>query len=267
MKYLTASNSTTGLRKTNQDRYVEFTIKNVKVMAVCDGNGGPGGEIIADSAIKSLVGEVLYGLSRLEHVSLKKLRYLGEKAINKTAEDIKKLKLFSPNLANCGTTLTLVFIHKFTVITFWVGDSPALLHKNGEVEKLASPPHTLAEMLIAQGSSREDIEKQSCLSSSLTRCIGFDDTRASCNVVTVKPPFSVIIASDGIDYIPKNKLETIFNETHLTECIPGKIIISALEHGSSDNITVVATKVKQQAKCRKRRRERIRRKKRGLRYV
>ena len=263
MRYLTASNSTTGLRKINQDRYVEFTIKNVKVMAVCDGNGGTGGEIIADSAIKSLVGEVLYGLSRLEHVSLKKLRYLGEKTIDKTAKDIKNLKLFSPNLSNCGTTLTLVFIRKHTVITFWIGDSPALLHKNSEVEKLASPPHTLAEMLIAQGSSREDIEKQSCLSSSLTRCIGFDDTRPNCKVVTAKPPFSVTIASDGIDYIPENKLETIFNETHLTECLPGKIIISALEHGSSDNITVVATKVKQQAKGRKR----IRRKRGGLRYV
>lgn len=87
------------------------------------------------------------------------------------------------------------------------------------------------------------------------------------NVITCKPPFSVVIASDGIDYIPENKLKDIFNEVHLTECLPGEIIISALEHGSSDNITVVATKVKAHSK-RKNRRKRIRRRKRGgLRYV
>jgi serine/threonine protein phosphatase PrpC len=267
MKYLTASNSTIGLRKTNQDRYVEFNINGIKVMAVCDGNGGNGGEIIADHAVKTATGEILYGLSRIKKVTLKKLQYIGRKAIKKTAEDIKNLKFFSPGFANCGTTITLVFIHKSTVITLWVGDSPAMLYKGSEVEKLASPPHTLAEMLIAQGKSRESIEKQSGLSSTLTRCIGFKDTEPSINMTTCKPPFSVVIASDGIDYIPENKLEKIFNETHLTECLPGKIIISALEHGSSDNITVVATKVKQQAKRRKRRKEMIRRKRGGLRYV
>lgn len=267
MRYLTASNSTTGLRKTNQDRYVEFNINGIKVMAVCDGNGGQGGEIVADYAVKSLAGEVLYGLSRLEHVSLKKLRYIGEKAINRTAEDINNLKFFSPSLANCGTTLTLVFIHKSTVITLWVGDSPAMLYKNGKIIKLSSPPHTLAEMLIAQGESRENIEKQAGLSSTLTRCIGFKDTEPSINVTICKTPFLVIIASDGIDYIPKNKLMDIFSEVHLTECLPGKIIISALEHGSSDNITIVATKVKPQVKRRKRRKRMMSRKKGGLRYV
>jgi len=64
------------------------------------------------------------------------------------------------------------------------------------------------------------------------------------NITTCKLPFTVIVASDGIDYISQNELKDIFTHTHLTECLPDKIIISALENGSSDNITVVATKVK-----------------------
>lgn len=267
MRYLTASDFTKGLRKVNQDRCAEFNLKGIKTMVICDGNGGHGGEVVADYAAKSLVEEVLYGLSRLKQVSLKKLQYIGKKAISRTAEDISNLKFLCPNLSSCGTTLTLVFIRKSTVITFWVGDSPAMLYRNGKIVKLANPPHTLAEKLISEGISRESIEQQSSLASSLTRCIGFKDTEPSMNVVTSKPPFSVVVASDGIDYIPENKLNDIFSETHLIECLPGKIIVSALEHGSSDNITVVATKVKAQPK-RKIRHKRIRRRKRGgLRYV
>lgn len=267
MRYVTASDSIKGLRKINQDRYIEFTLKGVKTMILCDGNGGNGGQTIADRATKSVAGEAVYRLSRLKQVSPEILQHIGKKVISRTAEDIKNLKTLCPDLSSCGTTLTLVFIHKSTVITFWVGDSPAVLYKNNKLLKLTNPPHTLAERLIAQGGSRESIEKQSSLSSSLTRCIGFKDTEPSLKVVTFKPPFSVMIASDGIDYIPENKLKDIFNQTHLTECLPGKIIISALEHNSSDNITVVATKVKAQPR-RKIRRKRVRRRKRGgLRYV
>ena len=236
-------------------------------MILGDGNGGSGGEIVADYATKTLTGEVSHELSRLKQVSVKKLRYIGKKAINRVAEDIDNLKFLCPSLSSCGTTLTLVFIHKSTIITFWVGDSPAMLNKNNKLIKLSNPPHTLAEMLISKGESRESIEKQPGLSSTLTRCIGFQNAEPSMNMITCKPPFSVVIASDGIDYIPENKLKNIFNEVHLTECLPGKIIISALEHGSNDNITVVATKVKAHPR-RKIRRKRIRRRKRGgLRYV
>ena len=267
MRYKTASYSTTGLRKVNQDRYAEFTFKGVKIMLVCDGNGGQGGEVVADFAAKSLSGEVLYGLSRLKQVSLKKLQHIGSKAVSKTAKDINNLKFLCPNLSSCGTTLTLIFIHKSTVITFWVGDSPAMLHKNGKLIKLTDPPHTLAEMLIAQGSSRESIEKQAGLSSTLTRCIGFKDAAPDMNIVTCKPPFSVVVASDGIDYIPENELENIFKEIHLVECLPSKIIVSALENGSTDNITVTATKVKVNSKRRTKRKRMRRRKHGGLRYV
>ena len=118
MRYLTASDSIIGLRKVNQDRYIDFNLKGVKTMAVCDGNGGHGGNVIADHAVKSLSGEVLYGLSRLKQVSLKKLQYIGEKAISRTAEDIDNLKFLCPQLRSCGTTLTLMFIHKSNVIAF-----------------------------------------------------------------------------------------------------------------------------------------------------
>ena len=142
-----------------------------------------------------------------------------------------------------------------------------MLYKKGKLIKLSNPPHTLAEMLISEGGSRESIKKQPGLSATLTRCIGFQNTEPSMNIVKCKPPFSVVIASDGIDYIPENELEHIFREIHLTECLPGKIIFSALEHGSSDNITVVATKVKAQTKYGARHKRVKRQKRGGLKYV
>ena len=267
MRYLTAADSTIGVRDVNQDYYTEFSINGIETIILCDGNGGTGGEIVAECAMKFLAGEVQFGLSRIKKITLKKLQYIGQKAIKKTAEDINNLKFLCPNLSSCGTTLTLVFIYNSTVITFWVGDSPCMLYKNGRLTKLSTPPHTLAEMLIAQGESRENIEKQPRLSSTLTRCIGFKNAEPSMNVKTCKPPFTVIVASDGIDYIPENKLTEIFNEVHLTECLPGEIIISALEKGSSDNITVVASKIKSEAKRKIRKRQFKRKKIGGLRYV
>ncbi|MDD5766941.1 MAG: serine/threonine-protein phosphatase, partial [Candidatus Marinimicrobia bacterium] len=220
MKYITAADSIMGLRKTNQDRYAEFSIKNIKIMCLADGNGGQGGEIIANYAIKSLAEELFYELARLRKATLNRLVHIGKEAIRRTAEDIDTLKFLCPNLSSCGTTLTLVFIYKSAVITLWVGDSPAILYQNGKITRLVNPPHTLAEMLIARGESRESIEKQAGLSSTLTRCIGFKNTTPGINMTICKPPFSVIVASDGIDYIPDDELEKIFNETHLTECLP-----------------------------------------------
>ncbi len=267
MKYLSASATTTGLRQVNQDRSSEFTINGVKIMLLCDGNGGKGGEVIADCAARFLSGEIVYGLSRMEKVTLRKLIQLGRNAIKHTTEDIDNLKFLCQNLNSCGTTLTLVLIYKATVITFWVGDSPCLLYCPSQLSSLACPSHTLAEMLISQGEDREKIEKQTSLASTLTRCIGFKDATPSVNVKVCKPPFSVAIASDGIDCIPKEKIGDIFAKTHLTECLPDKIIISALEHGSSDNITVVATKVKEYPRSKMRRKLILHKKRRRLGYV
>ena len=117
MRYLTTADSTIGLREVNQDRYAEFNINGIKTMILCDGNGKTG-EIVAECTVKFLAGEVQYGLSRTKQITLKKLQHVGQAAIKKTAEDIKNLKFLCPNLSSCGTTLTLVFIHNSTVITF-----------------------------------------------------------------------------------------------------------------------------------------------------
>jgi len=266
MKYHSASDTTIGLRSINQDRCLEFTFKGVKVMMLCDGNGGDGGEVVADYAVRFLSGEIVRELSRMEQIKLKKLLPLGEEAIRHTAEAIDHLKSRGSDFASCGTTLTLVFIYKAAVITFWVGDSPAMLFQHGELTRLASPPHTLAELLIEQGESRENVMKQPSLSSTLTRCIGFKNATPSVNIVRPKPPFSVVIASDGINYIPEDMLQKIFAQVHMTTCLPKEIIASALEHGSDDNITVVATKVKARLKP-KMRKNQVARKRRGYQHV
>lgn len=266
MQYNTASDSNIGRRKINQDRYAEFGFKDIKTMIIADGNGY-GGEIIADCAVKSLKGEILYSLSSVKQVSLKKLQYIGEKAISITAEYINNLKLMYPAFHSGGTTLSLVFVYKSSMVTaYWIGDSPIIAYKNWKIVNLANPPHTLAEMLIAQGESRESIEKQSSLASTLTRCIGFQDAAPSMSVMTFKPPFLIVVASDGINYIPESKLQDIFDQTHLVECLPGKIISTSLENACSDNVTVIATKVKALPK-RKIRCKRFRQRKHRIRYV
>jgi serine/threonine protein phosphatase PrpC len=254
MNYVKASKSITGLRETNQDCFAEFAFKDIECMLVCDGNGGEEAEKISLSAAEYLIGALIYRLSHEEHISEETIRSIGIEAINRTAESIHNLKRVCPIFSPCGTTMTLVCIYKSTVIAFWVGDSPAIIQKGNNMFLLTDPPHTLSEHLIAQGKTREEVSSQKGLSSILTRCIGHKDATPDVNVMTFQPPFTVIVASDGIDNLPGEELKAIMSQNRFTKELPDELIKASLEYGSTDNITVATTKVLRVPKRLRRRR-------------
>ncbi len=60
MKIRTAACSEIGLRDTQQDRYCYFHIDNKTVLVVTDGNGGEGGDMLAQAAIMSVCSELCF---------------------------------------------------------------------------------------------------------------------------------------------------------------------------------------------------------------
>ncbi len=243
MNYLKASKSITGLRESNQDCFAEFSVKDIECMLVCDGNGGENAEKVALCAAEYFIGAFVYGISHEDNIAEDSIRNIGVEAINRTSEAIMNLKRVCPKFSSCGTTLTMVCIYNSTVIAFWVGDSPAIVQTGDKMILLTNPPHTLSEHLISQGDSREEVEKQKGLSSILTRCIGHKDATPDVNVMNLKPPFTVIVASDGIDYLPGEELKSILSRNRLTKELPGELIDASYASGSTDNITVLATRV------------------------
>jgi serine/threonine protein phosphatase PrpC len=243
MTYIKAAKSITGLRETNQDCFAEFVFKNIQFMLVCDGNGGEDAEKVALSAAEYFIGALVYRLSHEEDIDEGTIQRIGIEAIKRTADSIYNLKRVCPKFSSCGTTLTLVCIYKSTVIAFWVGDSPAIIRKGDKVILLTDPLHTLSEHLIAQGTPQEDVVNQKGLSSILTRCIGHKDAKPDTKIMKLQPPFTVIVASDGIDDLPNDGLKAILSKNCLTKELPEKLINASLQHGSTDNITVAATKV------------------------
>jgi serine/threonine protein phosphatase PrpC len=245
MKYITATKSITGLRENNQDNCLSLSYRNVNTLLVCDGNGGTGGEKISQSAVKAIIGEIFYHLYREKRITLRLICKIGFAAIANAARQIELLKKDQPQLEPCGTTATLIFSMGSTVVALWVGDSPGLICKDGQLIRLTDPPHTLSELLIKQGSSRESIEKQVGLSSILTCCLGHSDSKPDYKVIKFRPQsqFIVLAASDGINTLPQDKLLEIITSTRLTKNLPAKIVGASLAYGSDDNITVAATKV------------------------
>jgi serine/threonine protein phosphatase PrpC len=242
MRYYTAAESITGARPTNQDRYSQARYDNICVMLVCDGNGGNGGEVIAECAVRSIMDEINYALTRSKHPSLRKLQQIGKYALAETARYLDMFKRFHPEFRSCGTTATLVFVAGRKVVTLWIGDSPAFVSFGEKLVCLTDPPHNIIEFLVANGAKREELSVQTGLSSIITRCLGHSDATPDLRVMEFKVPMTVLVASDGINSLSDQELQHIIADNLLTECLPGKLIIAALESGSTDNITVMTTK-------------------------
>ncbi|GEM_PF-2943017 len=240
MYWLTYAKSVRGRREVNQDDFATFQSRGVKVMIVCDGNGGVFGEKFSEAILKSCLGEVSYALPRMGKINIEGLQTLSLAAVGKVSEHAGMLKRCNPELAACGTTITLVLIYNSAVVASWVGDSPAIVYQSGKITKLTNPLHNLKEMLINGGEDKESVSKQD-IGSVLMRCIGHRECEPDFRILEMKPPFLVLVASDGIADLPEKSMVEIIRRNLFEGSLPDKLIGASLEYGSDDNITVVST--------------------------
>ena len=243
MYWIAYSKSVRGKREINQDDFASFQSRGVKVLLVCDGNGGRGAEKFSKAIVKTVMGEISYTLPRMGKITIEELKILGLATVKKTAEQAEMLKSHCQDLSSAGTTITLVLIYNSTVLAFWVGDSPAMIYRNGEIIRLTEPLHNLKEMLISQGGDKESISMQDGLGSILMRCIGHSECEPDFKIMEMKPPFLVLVASDGISNLPEKRLSEIIRMNLFESTLPEKIIGESLEYGSDDNITVLSALV------------------------
>ena len=243
MFYITSSNSVKGVRETNQDSHSTVNVRGVKVLLVADGNGEGDARLFSEEVLKKCMGEISYALSRrkgkIEEAFLKEA---GISAIRNVSEYATMLKMTRSSLARCGSTLTLVFIYNRTVLCLWVGDSPAVLIKNGGLTRLASPPHTLKELLLSEGGNQDELSAQE-ISSVLTRCIGHRDNEPGVRSVQIDPPYMLIAGSDGMGNLSDREIMEIVRRDPFDINLADKIISESLRKGSDDNVTVLTSLV------------------------
>ncbi len=251
MKKRTAACSELGLRDAQQDRYCYFNIDNKTIFVVTDGNGGEGGDMLAQAAAMSVCSELCFKLSQCNKgiMTEDQLKELGINAINNAAVHVLDIKKSHQEWNGAGTTLTILIATEDKIACFWVGDSCAYIFQDDEFIKLTSPVHTLAEDLIKEGDSKEIIAKQPSLNSILTNCVGHEPCVPDSKIIDVTKPCIALAGSDGVfGFLSEEKLKEIikanFTFNFESQKLADEIVKLSLENGSDDNVTLVLSEIK-----------------------
>ena len=230
------SSSAGKVRKLNEDSYSFDSSSGDKgsIFVVCDGMGGhKAGEVASNYTSIKIV--------EYFHSSLQKdiLTRLNE-SIRKANNDLYKLSKKDSSKRSMGTTVVVVVVFGNILYFANVGDSRAYLVRNNSIGRLTKD-HSWLEERISDGSLRPSEARNNPNKNIITKCVGYEpDIEPYYGSYLLKEGDRIILCSDGLwDELTDSEIKNIaLSSKDLRKSIE-KLIISAEEHGGSDNITVL----------------------------
>jgi protein phosphatase len=222
-------------RASNQDA----VYSSEQLCIVADGMGGhAGGEVAAQSAVTGLV------TAFAETRSAKGLM-AGAKRVNREifvrSDKVEELR-------GMGTTLVAIALvpnrNSERIALINVGDSRAYLFEGGELSQLTAD-HSLVEEMLRNGEitrSEADVHPYRHV---LTRAIGIED-RVDVDAWTIVPVNGtrIMLCSDGLtNEVADQEIAEILTANSEPSDACYALIRRALDHGGSDNVTVVVTDI------------------------
>lgn len=215
-------------RELNEDTY--YANADLGLWLVADGMGGHEfGEVASALAREVIVEKVRQGESL-------------EAAIRSADEEIIRHSRQRREALPMGTTVAAVRItdHRFEVA--WVGDSRAYVW-NGQLCQL-SQDHSYVQELVERGAITAEQARSHPHRNVVTQALGVTGTD-NLEVETIsgrlEPGMQLLLCSDGLtEEVGDADIARIVARTELSaqECVD-HLVMAALEHGGSDNITVV----------------------------
>ncbi len=142
-------------------------------------------------------------------------------------------------LAGMGTTLTAALFHRDRAHLVHVGDSRALLIRDGEATQLTEDHSWIAEQVRA-GVLSEGEARESKFRHIITRSVGFErDVDVDLIAVPVLPGDCILLCSDGMsNHVTAEEIGRIVRTTYYSK-VPQLLVDLANDRGGDDNITVV----------------------------
>jgi len=142
-------------------------------------------------------------------------------------------------LAGMGTTLTAVLFHKDRAHFVHVGDSRALLIRDGQVTQLTEDHSWIAEQVRA-GVLTEREARESKFRHIITRSVGFErEVDVDLFGIPVLPGDCVLLCSDGMsNHVGLDEVGRIVGTTYYSK-VPQLLVDLANDRGGDDNITVL----------------------------
>lgn len=218
-----------GLRREhNEDTYYGDT--DMGLWLVADGMGGHEfGEVASALARETIVREIGAGKSLAEAI-----RLADEEIIRHSQRRAEALPM--------GTTIAAVRVQDNRFEVGWVGDSRVYLW-NGQLRQV-SQDHSYVQELIEQGAITPEQARTHPHRNVVTQALGVTDP-ASLKVETIsgefKPGMQLLLCSDGLtEEVDDEQIAAVLKRSDVSaqECVE-QLIMSALDGGGSDNVTVV----------------------------
>jgi protein phosphatase len=230
-----AATDTGRVRPTNQDRL----LASGTLFAVADGMGGhAGGEVAAQVAVESL--QAAFG--RLP--SADGLR----SAMAEANEAIWRQGQEQPALRGMGTTLTAAGLVSGpdgdVVVLANVGDSRAYVYSSGQAVQVTTD-HSLAEEKVRHGELTEAEAAVHPHRHILTRALGVGSAvEADLWELHLRTGDRLVLCSDGLsNEVGLADMGRILSEVDDPQEAASRLVAEAIDHGGSDNVTVVVVDV------------------------
>ena len=227
------------MRLRNEDVY---TIRpDIGLLAIADGVGGaPSGHVAARMAID----DVFDYLSKCNPLDETSEESLGN-AIKRANTLIFDTGQSSDGMKGMATTLVSVVVTNSSAVVGHVGDSRAYLFRDSRLKRLTKDHSLVQEQLdnckisLKQASNSE-------YGHVITRCVGkYPEVQPDVSTHSLQAGDMVLMCTDGIsDVLSDSNLEDLLAEhRHNQTTLVNRLIESADENGSTDNMTAVVAKI------------------------
>lgn len=202
---------------------------------VADGMGGHRAGDVASSMTVTLLARMLENEKPSEHT----LRAAVEEVNRKVYAEQKNCA----ELNGMGTTLTLLWEDRDTILLGHVGDSRAYLLRNGEIVQKTQDHSMVAEMLRDGLITQEEAERHP-YRHVITRAIGTADSiEVDIFRVDKKSGDQWLLCSDGLsEYVTEHEMALRLQNMTLDEAA-NALLLRALSLGGRDNVTLLLAEV------------------------
>lgn len=162
-------------------------------------------------------------------------------------ELLRTVAAANPQLRCMSTTLTMAYIAWPQLHLVHVGDSRCYLYRNARLRRLTTD-HTVAERMVEAGVLRPERVRHSPWRNVLWKAIGVDgaDTDPDVHQIHLMVDDLLLLCTAGLTrYVEEAELSGVLETTSSPEEVCHRLIAKAKEAGGSDNITVVAARLRE----------------------
>lgn len=222
------------VRKRNEDCLC--VCPEIGFFAVADGMGGHRAGDVASKLAIDVLQNYLYSTADKVLTARDSLA----QAVQQANEDVYRSAQKYAEHKGMGTTITACLVEGYNLSVANVGDSRALLLRNGNISKITND-HTLVQELIAGGAINEIDAVNHPQRNVLTRALGTEPyVQADFFEYKLTKGDRLLLCTDGLSsFVTEQRICRLMLSSYDPDVVLRSLLNEAIISGSNDNITMI----------------------------